>query len=150
MAVLDAILTHFDFIDRERIVLMGNSGGGTATFYTAAIDERISLAMPSSAFCTYKDSIAAMHHCACNYVPGIAKEYDMGDLSGLIAPRPLVIVNGISDSIFPNAGVVEAYEITKTLYRAAGCEDKCALVTGPEGHRFYADLAWPVAHSLFK
>lgn len=148
MAVIDAILKNFDFIDENKILLMGNSGGGTATFYTAAIDERIALAMPSCAVCTYKASIAAMHHCACNYIPNIAKFFDMGDISGLIAPRPLVIVNGKDDVIFPNDGVLETYEITKKLYIAADASNNCALVTGPKGHRFYADLAWPVANNL--
>ena len=146
--VIDALLKNFDFIDENRIVLMGNSGGGTATYYTACLDERISLAMPSCAVCTYKDSIAAMHHCACNFIPNIAKYFDMGDLAGLIAPRKLVIVNGLNDKIFPNNGVLESFEVAKSLYAAAGVPDLVSLVTGPEGHRFYADLAWPKAHEL--
>lgn len=150
MCVIDALLSHFDFVDPDRIMLMGNSGGGTATFYTAAIDERISLAMPSCAVCTYKHSIAAMDHCVCNFIPGIAKYFDMGDISGLIAPRPLVIVNGKEDPIFPDEGVRESFEITKRLYQAAGSPHNCALVTGDEGHRFYADAAWPVVHEMMK
>lgn len=148
--VIDALLAHFDFIDPSRIMLMGNSGGGTATFYTAAIDERICLAMPSCAVCTYKHSIAAMMHCVCNFVPGIVKYFDMGDISGLIAPRKLVVVNGREDDIFPDEGVRETYEITKRLYAAAGAPDACALVTGEGGHRFYADLAWPVVHDMMQ
>ena len=148
MCVIDALIKHFDFIDADHIMLMGNSGGGTATFYTAAIDERICLAMPSCAVCTYKHSIAAMNHCVCNFIPNIAKYFDMGDISGLIAPRNLVIVNGKEDNIFPDEGVRETFEETKRLYAAAGVPDKCALVTGQSGHRFYADDAWPVAHRL--
>ena len=127
---------------------MGNSGGGTATFYAACLDERISLAMPSCAVCTYKDSIAKMFHCTCNFIPNIAKFFDMGDLGGLIAPRPLIVVHGIADTIFPDEGVKEAFETIKELYAAAGVPDRCRLVTGPEGHRFYADLSWPVVHEL--
>lgn len=147
---IDAALEHFDFIDEENIVLMGNSGGGTATYYAAAIDERISLAMPSCAVCTYKDSIAAMKHCVCNFIPNIAKYFDMGDLAGLIAPRSLVVVHGVKDDIFPEAGVYESYDIIKDMYKAAGAPDSCALVSGKEGHRFYADDAWPVANKFIK
>lgn len=146
--VIDALIENFDFVDTDRIMCMGNSGGGTATFYAAAIDERISLAMPSCAVCTYKDSIAAMKHCVCNFIPDIANYFDMGDIGGLIAPRKLVVVNGIADDIFPDAGVRESFDIIKSLYSAAGVPDYCALVTGPEGHRFYADAAWPVLHEL--
>jgi hypothetical protein len=34
------------------------------------------------------------------------------------------------------------------LYAAKGAPDACALVVGGEGHRFYADDAWPVMHGL--
>ena len=127
---------------------MGESGGGTATLYAAAVDDRISVAMPICAVCTYKHSIAAMHHCVCNFVPGIAKYFDMCDITGLIAPRKLVVVNGRYDNIFPDEGVRETYEETKRLYKAAGVPDNCALVTGEGGHRFYADAAWPVVHKI--
>ena len=148
MCVIDALIKYFDFIDTDNIMLMGESGGGTATLYAAAVDERISLAMPICAVCTYKHSIAAMHHCVCNFVPGIAKYFDMCDITGLIAPRKLVVVNGRYDNIFPDEGVRETYEETKRLYKAAGVPDNCALVTGEGGHRFYADAAWPVVHKL--
>jgi len=148
--VIDALIANFDFVDEKKIMCMGNSGGGTATFYAAAIDERICLAMPSCAVCTYKDSIAAMKHCVCNFIPDVAKYFDMGDIGGLIAPRKLVVVNGIRDDIFPDAGVRESFDIIKSLYEAAGVPEFCALVTGPEGHRFYADAAWPVLHELDK
>ena len=146
--VIDAILREFDFIDGDKLMLMGTSGGGTATFYAAALDERICLAMPSCAVCTYKDSIAAMPHCVCNFVPDIANYFDMGDIGGLIAPRPLIVVNGREDDIFPEAGVIEAFDEIKRLYTAAGVPEKTVLVTGEGGHRFYADASWPTVHKL--
>jgi dienelactone hydrolase len=148
--VIDAICEHFDFIDAENINLMGNSGGGTATFYTACLEDRIKLAMPSCAVCTYKHSIAAMEHCVCNLIPGIANYFDMGDLAGLIAPRKLVVVNGKEDPIFPDEGVRESFEIIKKMYEAAGVPDNCALITGDGGHRLYADPAWPVVKEMLK
>lgn len=148
--VIDAITEHFDFIDKDNINLMGNSGGGTATFYAACLEDRIRLAMPSCAVCTYKHSIAAMEHCVCNFIPGIANYFDMGDLAGLIAPRALVVVNGKDDPIFPDEGVRESYEIIKKMYEAAGVPDRCALVTGDGGHRFYADPAWPIVKEMLK
>lgn len=149
-AVIDALTKNFDFLDTDNVMLMGNSGGGTATYYAACIDERIKLAMPSCAVCTYKHSIVAMKHCVCNFIPNIAKYFDMGDLGGLIAPRKLIVVNGKSDDIFPEAGVKESFDIIKSLYTAAGVPENCALVTGSGGHRFYADDAWPVLHGMNK
>ncbi len=146
---IDVITKNFDFVDSDNIACMGNSGGGTATIYTAALEERIKVAMPSCALCTYKDSIGAMYHCPCNYIPGIANDFDMGDLCGLIAPRALVVVSGAKDSIFPHDGVLESVETAKKYYTAAGAEDKLSWIEGPEGHRFYAALSWPIFHKMF-
>jgi hypothetical protein len=71
-------------------------------------------------------------------------------LAILIAPKKLVVVCGKDDPIFPLHGVIQMFDIMKNLYRAAGAEDACALVIGQEGHRFYADDAWPVMHTLLK
>ena len=147
---IDAALTHFDCFDKEKLILMGNSGGGTATVYAACLDERIAFAMPSCAVCTYRHSIAAMEHCVCNFIPGIANELDMGDLAGLIAPRRLLIVNGKDDPIFPDVGVRESYEIAKGLYAVAGVPERVALVTGDGGHRFYANDAYPILREMLK
>ena len=67
----------------------------------------------------------------------------MGDIGGLIAPRGLVVVNGAEDDIFRKKGVDESFDIIRSLYAAAGVEERCAHVEGPGGHRFYADLSWP-------
>ena len=139
---LDAVLEHFDFIDEDKICIMGNSGGGTATYYAGCLDERFKLVMPSCAVCSWDMSIAALRHCSCNYVPSIANYFDMGDIGGIIAPRMLVVVHGVTDNYFYKPGVDKSYELIKSAYDAAGVPDNCVLVTGPEGHRFYADLAW--------
>ena len=146
---IDVVLKNFPVVDPDAIACMGNSGGGTATIYASAMDERIKVSMPSCALCTYKDSIGAMHHCTCNYIPGIALDFDMGDLCGLIAPRKLVAVSGAQDKIFPHDGVAECIDVAGEYYRMAGVPDGYVWVEGPEGHRFYADLSWPKFHKFF-
>ena len=126
----------------RKICLTGNSGGGTATFYASCLDNRIDYVMPSCAVCTFDDSILNVPHCVCNYIPGIKLFFDMGDLGGLIAPRPLVVVAGEKDDIFPIGGTTQAFSEIKRFYKAAGAENKCRLVVGPGGHRYYADIAW--------
>ena len=138
---IDLALTYPE-IDGEHILITGNSGGGTISFYAACFDERIGVSMPSCAVCTYKDSIGAMPHCTCNYLPGIAKYADMGDLAAVIAPRKLVLIHGVDDPIFPDKGVRETYGIIQKVYRAAGVPDGCALATGMGDHRYYKKEAW--------
>ena len=146
---IDVVGKNFPVVDMDAIACMGNSGGGTATIYISAIEQRIKVSMPSCALCTYKDSIGAMSHCTCNFVPNIALDFDMGDLCGLIAPRKLVAVSGAQDMIFPHDGVAECIDVAGVYYRAAGEPDGYAWVEGPEGHRFYADLSWPTFHKFF-
>lgn len=147
---LDTVARHFPQIDTDNVLCMGNSGGGTATFYTACLEPRIKLAMPSCSVCTYKDSIAAVRHCTCNFIPRIAQYFDMGDLGGLIAPRALVVVAGNQDEIFPLGGVEESFQRISSLYADADAADMCRLVVGDGGHAFYPDDAWPVAHELWQ
>lgn len=147
--VWDVIYAHLtEYIDTEKIVCMGNSGGGTTTFYVSCMDERIRYSMPSCAVCSYKASIMAMRHCSCNFIPNIGKYFDMGDLGGLIAPRPLVVVCGVEDKIFPINGVEETFALIQKGYAQYNKTDQCHLVKGAEGHRFYPDDAWPVMKEL--
>jgi len=135
-------------IDMTKIACMGNSGGGTITYYAAMLDERISVAMPSCYICTFKDSIGSIYHCPDNYLPGALKYFEMADLASLIAPRKMVVVAGREDNIFPVAGVNKAYETIEQIYDAAGVPGNCKLVIGSGGHRFYADEAWQVFNEL--
>jgi dienelactone hydrolase len=140
---IDYLATRAD-VDPARIGVMGNSGGGTTSVFTAATLPRVSFAMPSCYFCTFRDSILSINHCMDNYVPGLLRYAEMADVLGLFAPKPVVIVAGSADEIFPIAGTQRAFVDLQRIYAAAGAGDRCRLVIGAGGHRFYADDAWPV------
>ncbi|MBQ1492699.1 MAG: hypothetical protein IIZ39_12135 [Blautia sp.] len=130
--------------DLTHLGCLGFSGGGMQTLFLSALEERVRISVVSGYLYGYRDSLLRQNeNCSCNYVPHLWEHFDMGDLAGLIAPRPLVIVNGLHDTIFPAESVQEQTEIALTYYKAAGCPEKLEHVLGPEGHRFYADLGWP-------
>lgn len=137
-------------VDPGKIIMTGNSGGGTVTLFAAACDTRISVAIPSSYFCTFTGSIGSRRHCECNYVPGILKYGEMADVAGLIAPRPFCAVHGQLDNIFPIDETRKAFEHLKQIYTAAGVPDYCELYVGAEGHRYYKDGVWPFISKQFK
>ncbi|MHB9024086.1 MAG: alpha/beta hydrolase family protein [Armatimonadota bacterium] len=138
----------FPELDLMRIGCMGNSGGGTTTYYASCFDPRITAAMPSCYVCTFRHSIGRIDHCADNYLPGALRYLEMEDFAGLIAPRPLVVVAGREDPIFPLAGVEEAFTTIQAIYAAAGAPDNCRLVIGEGGHRFYPEEGWPAFRAL--
>ena len=80
MRLIDWALENLP-VDGKNIIVSGNSGGGTATFYAGAMDTRISQSLPASAFSSYEESIGLIEHCACNYIPGVLRLGDMGDLA---------------------------------------------------------------------
>ena len=130
-------------VDSERILMMGNSGGGVCTTYAAACDTRVTVAVPSCSFATYVGRNGLVHHCDCNTVPGILRFGEFSDVAGLIAPRHLLIVNGKQDPLFPLAEVDRAVAGVRAIYGAAGEPERFGHQYGPEGHRFYGDIMWP-------
>lgn len=140
---IDYLLTRGD-VAPNRIGVMGNSGGGTISLFSAALLPRISFAMPSCYFCTFRDSIMSIYHCGDNYIPGLLKYAEMADILGLFAPKPVVIVAGEEDFIFPIQATRQAFEDLQSIYAAAGAANRCHLIVGQGGHRFYAQEAWPV------
>ena len=146
--LIDAALDAFPELDKEKIGLMGDSGGGTTTYFAACLEKRISIAMPICYVCTFKDSIGSIGHCQCNYVPSITRYFEMGDMAVMIAPRKLVVVAGEQDPIFPIEATRKTCELIRRIYDKAGVSENFGYVEGPGGHRFYKALAWPVFEKL--
>jgi hypothetical protein len=84
----------------------------------------------------------AIYHCADNYVPVILLDLELSDVVGCFAPKPLVVVAGRDDPIFPLAGVRACFDAIAGIYAAAGAADACRLVIGEGGHRFYEQAGW--------
>lgn len=134
---IDSLDYFKDRLDLEDITLLGTSGGGTATYYSACFDERIKTAVPTCALSTYRDSIGDMWHCTCNYIPKIANYFDMGELSALIAPRKLLVCVGEIDPIFPLEGTREIYSIIEKIYEKESAKDNCKLVIYPQKPHYF-------------
>ncbi len=142
-ALSDSALSAYNTkIDLSDITITGNSGGGTASYYAACYDERITVAAPSCGFCTYKGSIMSVYHCSCNFIPGAYEYFDMQDLACLIAPRKLAIVTGAADNIFPLLSVDEAYETIEKIYQATGVPENCDEVVTNKGHYWVESKVW--------
>lgn len=147
MRAIDFIATQPD-LNVDQVACMGNSGGGTVSFFAGCIDSRIRLVADSCSFCTYADSWLAIKHCPCGFIPNLLKTADMPDLTGLIAPRDLIIIAGNKDHLARLSGVREGFAKSQQIYKAAGVQNRVRLVIGNGGHRFYAADTWPVIEEL--
>src|SRR5690554_1412748 len=88
---VDDIVTTINYIesqsrfDKKNIGCIGNSSGGTTSYFAAAVDPRITLAVVSCSFSTYKTSWLKYKHCSCGFIPDILNVGDMPDIAALIA-----------------------------------------------------------------
>jgi dienelactone hydrolase len=106
--------------DTNRLGAMGISGGGMHTFFHTAVDKRIRACVISGYFSSFRDSILAMHHCTCNFVPGLLNLGEMADLVGLILPRPMLVEAGTRDPIFPIQAVRESVRRARKMAAILG------------------------------
>ena len=130
-------------IDPKRIAMTGNSGGGVLTAYTAAIDTRIRVAIPSCSFSSVMSAEGFIFHCDCCLVPKFRDWGDWKELGDLVAPRHLLIVHGVDDSLHHPPTVEKLAVSIGKIFQIAGVPNHNALKWGNSGHRFYPKKMWP-------
>lgn len=121
----------------QKTGVTGNSGGGTTSLWLAALDDRVDAAVVGSYLCGFRDSIYAVEHCDCNYVPGLLELLEMGDLAAMLAPRPVCFIHGEEDPIYPIQGTREQFETVRRACRILGQPDRCRLFIHPGGHAYH-------------
>ena len=149
MQVTKAVKEKFShIITMENSVIIGESGGGTATYYSACLIDDFDIYIPGVAVCSFKDSIIDIEHCPCNYIPSIAKYFDMGDMASMIAPKKLIIESATNDRWFPIEGAKKAYREIERIYKAQNAENNCIMVIGEGDHHTYPELVWEQIHKM--
>lgn len=68
--------------------------------------------------------------------PNVYKHFDVPDIAGLIAPRPLLIEMGVQDSGFFIEEQLAAYDHLKRIYDAAGAGEDLWQDMHPGEHMF--------------
>ena len=163
MRLVDYLETRSD-VDPSRIGLGGFSKGGIETYLAAAVDPRIAAAVAGHGVQSFKWALdhgawdsrawsirealeASADHATSSLnaefvrrfydrvAPGIYAEFDGPAMLPLVAPRPMLVINGDSDPRTPVAGVRESAAAAERAYRARGAADKFVLQILPNvGH----------------
>jgi dienelactone hydrolase len=129
-------------VDPERIAVTGISGGGAATFWIAAADERVKVAVPVSGMAdleSYVPNRVINGHCDCMFLYN-AFAWPWTRIANLVAPRPMLFVNSDKDAIFPmdaNERIITRLERLYSLHGAGGDVD---AVVSVGGHAYREDI----------
>ncbi|MCL5283664.1 MAG: acetylxylan esterase [Armatimonadetes bacterium] len=142
MRTVDYLATRPE-VSPERIGIMGISGGGMVTLFSAALDQRLSAICISGYLNTFRSSVLSIEHCICNYAHGLLADAEMADYAATIAPRWLCVESGIQDPIFPIDATRKTAEILATLYQKLGRDDRFSTEFFDDVHRISGRVAYP-------
>lgn len=161
MRLIDYLETRAD-VDPRRIGMIGFSKGGIETYLAAAVDPRIAVAVPCIGVQSFRwamennswhsriETVQAAFDAAARdsgvsspdgafvrtfydrVAPGIYGPFDGPAMLPLIAPRPLLAINGEIDPRTPGPGLEECAAAARAAYTAAGAADRFVLHVQPK------------------
>ena len=177
MRLIDYLETRDD-VDPKRFGVIGTSKGGIETYLAAAAEDRIAAAVPCIGVQSFKwalehdawqsrvstirtafDAAAKEANVAApgaafvaafyeRVAPGLAGQFDGPEMLPLIAPRPLLVINGDSDDRTPLPGLKLCTDAAKAAYERAGAADRFVVrIQEKTGHKVtpqsqQAAVAW--------
>jgi len=141
MRGIDYLLSRPD-VDPQRIAVTGISGGGAATFWIAAADERAKVAVPVSGMAdlaSYVPNRVINGHCDCMFLYNTF-QWPWARIAALIAPRPLLFVNSDQDRIFPMDANDRVINRLERVYSLFGAGDRVDALVSIGGHAYRQDI----------
>jgi dienelactone hydrolase len=129
-------------VDPERIGATGISGGGAATFWISAADDRVKASAPVSGMSDltwYIGEDGVNGHCDCMFLYNHHR-WHWTTIAALICPRPLLFVNSDNDGIFPMPANERIINRLERLYSKFGAGDKVGAVVSVGGHAYRFDI----------
>ena len=117
-------------VNPDRLGATGMSMGSTKTWWLAALDPRVRVAIDLCCLTDF-DSLIAAHglsgHGIFYFVPSLLKEFNTSTINELIVPRPHLSLNGRTDPLTPTAGVEKVRDHLLPMYRQYGREEDCRI-----------------------
>jgi dienelactone hydrolase len=129
-------------VDPGRIAVTGISGGGAATFWIAAADERVRVAVPVSGMAdleSYITNRVINGHCDCMFLHNTF-QWPWTRIANLIAPRPMLFVNSDKDPIFPMDANDRVSNRLERFYSHFGASDVFDTMVSIGGHAYRQDI----------
>jgi len=138
---IDYLISRPD-VDPERIAVTGISGGGAATFWIAAAEERVKVAVPVSGMAdlpSYVTNRVINGHCDCMFLYNTFR-WPWTRIASLIAPHPMLFTNSDQDAIFPMDANQRVINNLERLYSLYGVGDLVDSFVSIGGHAYRQDI----------
>ena len=129
-------------VDGDRIGVTGRSGGGAYSWWVAALDDRIQVAVPVAGITDLENHVVdgcVEGHCDCMFQVNTFG-WDFAQVAALLAPRPLLISNSDKDGIFPLDGVIRIHTQVRRIYELHGQGKQLGLQITEGPHRDTQEL----------
>ncbi len=136
MRALDYLLSRPE-VDKTRVGVTGNSGGGTHSAYLGALDDRIHVAAPSCYLTSWGrllDTIGPQDAEQC-MPPFLADGLDHPDFVLAFAPKPYLILSAIRD-FFSIQGARSTYAEASRVYDSLGNGVRISRTEADDGHGY--------------
>ncbi|WP_414663146.1 alpha/beta hydrolase [Horticoccus sp. 23ND18S-11] len=134
---LDYLLTRPE-VDGKRIMVTGNSGGGTITSWLCALEPRFIAAAPSCFINTFRRMFESEQPADTEQCPPhtLALGLDHADFLVPFIPRHLKLL-GQEKDLFDARGLEQSHARLQRLYTLLGVKEREDLFIGPDAHGYF-------------
>jgi dipeptidyl aminopeptidase/acylaminoacyl peptidase len=144
LMALDYLISRPE-VDAARIGVMGMSMGATRAWWLMALDERIKTGVPICCLTRYQNLIENQllkAHGIYYFVPNILNHFDTEAIVALIAPRPVLFLDGDKDGTSPVDGIHAIESAVRPVYRLYGKEAEFESIVYPGQGHLYTPEMW--------
>jgi len=132
-------------VDAERIGVMGMSMGATRAWWLMALDERLKAGVPICCLTRYQSIIRnelLKAHGIYYYVPNFLNHFDTEAVIALIAPRPVLFLDGDQDGTSPVDGIHYIENAVRPVYGLYGKTGEFESIVYPGQGHLYTQEMW--------
>ncbi|MCB1120309.1 MAG: acetylxylan esterase [Verrucomicrobiae bacterium] len=124
-------------VDGSRLGVTGNSGGGNQTAFVGALDDRVSVAVPSCWITSYRRllEINGLQDAEQNIFNGLSRGIEHTDWLLARAPKPTMLMT-TSHDFFPIQGVRETDRQARKIWSALGSPENFDRTEDDHGHGY--------------
>jgi len=131
-------------VDARRIGVMGMSMGATRAWWLMALDARLKTGVPICCLTRYQNLIEhglLRAHGIYYFVPNLLNHFDTEAIVALIAPRPVLFLDGDQDATSPVDGIHAIEAAVRPVYQLYGKEpDFQSIVYQGQGHIYTPEM----------